>query len=307
MNSYLQSDSELAAAITRASSRQTDLTIRWLVDGGMVADAYRAYGYFRWVDDWLDQEARPYPERLAFVTRQQGLVDALYSRQPTGELSLEEAMLANLVAADQTPNSGLQAYICNLMAVMVFDAERRGRPISERELEAYTAWLATAVTEALHYFIGRRCFSPRCRYRYLAVSGAHITHMLRDAIEDADAGYYNIPSELLSAHKITPWDVHAPVYREWVKARVEKARRLFAAGREYLAQVESLRCRLAGFAYLRRFEWVLDSIEREGYLLRRQYLERKEAGRAIEMLFSALRMSLKRRRPYTYTPIISVK
>jgi len=30
--------------------------------------------------------------------------------------------------------------------------------------------------------------------RYLAVTGAHITHMLRDAVEDAEAGYYNIPA-----------------------------------------------------------------------------------------------------------------
>ncbi len=80
----------MAATITRASSRQTDLTIRYLVDQGMVEDAYRAYGYFRWVDDWLDQGARPRQERLAFVARQIDLMNTCYQGGPTGVLLPEE-------------------------------------------------------------------------------------------------------------------------------------------------------------------------------------------------------------------------
>jgi len=301
MKSSFPSDADLAAAITRAASRQTDLTIHYLVDKGMVDDAYRAYGYFRWVDDWLDQEVRPRPERMAFVARQKDLVDACYHGQQPGALAEEETILANLIAADREPNSGLGAYIRNMLAVMEFDADRRERLISTRELDEYTDRLATAVTEALHYFIGHCCASPHCEARYLAVSGAHITHMLRDAVEDAEAGYYNIPIEIVTANQIAPWDVSAPAYRDWVKERVQKARQCFNAGRKYLAQVESLRCRLAGFAYTYRFEVVLNSIEREGYLLRRQYPERKEAGRAVEMICQALWMSLKYRRipPYS--------
>ncbi len=49
----------LAADITRAASKQTYYTIRFLVDRSLVEDAYRAYAYFRWVDDCLDQEKRP--------------------------------------------------------------------------------------------------------------------------------------------------------------------------------------------------------------------------------------------------------
>lgn len=305
MNSYAHSDSEMAAAITRAASRQTDLTIRHLVDKGMVEDGYRAYGYFRWVDDWLDQESRPRHERLAFVTRQQNLVDACYRGEPTGALAEEETILVNLIAHDREPNSGLQAYIRNLMAVMAFDADRRERLISERELDDYTNGLATAVTEALHYFIGHCCASPKCDARYQAVSGAHITHMLRDAVDDAEAGYYNIPHEVLTASQIDPRDVSAPAYRAWVKGRVRKARLCFNTGRQYLAQVENLRCRVAGFAYTYRFEVVLNSIEREGYLLRRQYPERKEAGRAVEMIGLALWMALKYRRFPSYSSVFT--
>jgi phytoene/squalene synthetase len=305
MKSDFQSDSDMAAAITRAASRQTDLTIRYLVDEGMVEDAYRTYGYFRWVDDWLDQAARPRHERLAFVTRQKNLMNACYQGEPTGALVPEETMLVNLVARDHEPNSGLQAYIRNMMSVMAFDADRRERLISERELDEYTGWLATAVTEAMHYFIGHCCAAPKCDARYQAVSGAHITHMLRDAIEDADAGYYNIPREVTAANQIKPWDVAAPAYREWVKERVQKARSCFKLGRDYLAQVESPRCRFAGYAYMRRFEVVLNSIEREGFQLRRQYPERKEGRYTIEMIASALWMALQVRRLPSYSSIFT--
>ena len=54
METHLISDPVLAASITQAASKQTYYTIRFLVDDWLVDDAYRAYAYFRWVDDWLD-------------------------------------------------------------------------------------------------------------------------------------------------------------------------------------------------------------------------------------------------------------
>src|SRR5262245_9514813 len=75
MESQLISDRALAATITKTASAQTYYTIRFLVDPCLVEDAYRAYAYFRWVDDWLDQKPHPRTERLVFVKRQQALID----------------------------------------------------------------------------------------------------------------------------------------------------------------------------------------------------------------------------------------
>ena len=97
-----------------------------------------------------------------------------------------------------------------MMLVMDFDTRRRGRLISQVELNEYTRWLAVAVTEALHYFIGHDCFTPHDEARYLAVSAAHITHMLRDTYADMRAGYFNIPREVLEANHIGPQDVLSP-------------------------------------------------------------------------------------------------
>jgi len=307
LESHLISDPALAAAITRAASKQTYYTIRFLVDHGLVDDAYRTYAYFRWVDDWLDQGTRPRTERLAFVKRQQALMNGCYRGQPLADLTPEERLLADLIQRDTEKNSGLQVYIRNMMAVMAFDADRRGRLISQSELDEYTRWLAVAVTEALHYFIGHNDASPLSEMRYLAVTGAHITHMLRDAVEDAEVGYYNIPREVAAAHGIAPWDAASKAYRDWVKESVQKARAYFRAGRDYLAQVENLRCRIAGYAYIRRFEVALNCIERENYVLRAQYPERKGRGRGVEMMGWALWMALNYRQPAYVSTTLSVR
>jgi hypothetical protein len=287
----------LAATITRSASKHTYYTIRFLVDTCLVEDAYRAYAYFRWVDDWLDQEPRPRMERLAFVQRQQDLIDSCARCDLLADLTPEEYLLAELIQGDTEKNSGLQAYIRNMIAVMAFDADRRGQLITQRELADYTHWLAVAVTEALHYFIGHHCAAPHGAIRYMAVTGAHITHMLRDALEDAQVGYYNIPSEVIVTNGIAPWDVESDAYRDWVKQRVRQARACFRDGKDYLAQVENLRCRIAGYAYMHRFEAVLDSIERADYVLQARYPQRTGGQSGVGMLGWALWMALTYRRP----------
>lgn len=302
---------ELAAAITRQASSQTYFTIHYLVDRALVDDAYRAYAYFRWVDDTLDQDQLTLGGRLAFLARQREIISGCYQGQrhfdtfdtidkrsgggnsggPAG-LCAEEQMVVDLIHNDQLANSGLRIYINEMMAVMAIDVERRGRFISQAELDEYTRCLATAVTEAMHYFIGHNQSSPQDGTRYLAVTGAHITHMLRDMIEDTGTGYYNIPQEFLEENGINPDDVHDAAIRAWVIGRVQQARECFAAGRRYMAQVENLRCRLAGYAYIARFEVVLDAIEKDGCWLRAGYPERRSKQAVMKMALTALAQTL---------------
>jgi phytoene/squalene synthetase len=297
MEAHHTSDAALAAAITKSASKQSYYTIRLLADRDLVDDAYRAYAYFRWMDDWLDQEMRPRPERLAFVKRQQVLLDSCLGGDPPADLSPEERLLADLLRQGTEEDERLQAYVRNMMDVMAFDAERRGQIVSQRELNKYTRWLAVAVTEALHCFIGHDGASPQGDIRYVAVTGAHITHMLRDALEDVEMGYYNVPREVLAAGGIDPWDVGSKTYRNWVRERVRKARACFRIGRDYLAQVENLRCRVAGYAYIHRFEVELNWIERVGCLLQARSPIPKSLTHGVERFAWALWMALQPRRP----------
>jgi len=285
---HRQVDSFLAPSITKAASQQTYYTIRCLVDRERVADAYRAYAYFRWVDDVLDAESGSGLERSVFVERQKSLLEKCYRGEPPCDAEIHEMMLVELIRRDNEKNSGLQSYLRNMMAVMSFDAGRRGRLVTQIELNEYTRLLASAVTEAMHYFVGHSCYSPQNETRYLAVSAAHITHMLRDTYDDVRAGYFNIPREVLDANHITPQDVQSDVYRVWVRNRVRLARAYFKAGREYLNQVRNLRCRLAGFMYAARFEWLLDTIEKEDFYLRPQYDERKSFSTGVRMSLNTL-------------------
>jgi phytoene/squalene synthetase len=208
-----QSSQVMAASITRAASKQTYYTIRLLVNRQKVPDAYRAYAYFRWIDDWIDQVAMEKSERVAFINRQKALMNSCYKGKRPDHLTVQENMLADLILADEEKNSGLQSYICNMMAVIDFDAHRQGRLISQLELTRYTRNLATSVTEALLYFIGHDQPAPRNSARYMAATGAHISHLLRDTLEDIQAGYFNIPREYLEAKGIGPQDVDSEPYR----------------------------------------------------------------------------------------------
>lgn len=276
----------LAASITYAASRQTYCTIRLLADRGRVQHAYQAYAYFRWVDDCLDLQLSSRAERLRFVARQQSLLEVLSSGQEYGRLAREESMLAELIASDPAPESGLRTYLWHMMAVMAFDAQRRGRLVSRAELGSYTNHLAVAVTENLHYFIGHGEKSPHDSTRYAAVTAAHIAHMLRDTHDDIEAGYFNIPREVLNASRIKPKDIDHPAYRAWVRERVEFARQQFNLGYQYLSHVESLRCRIAGHSYISRFMSTLSMIEQDQYLLRAQYPARRTLGGFMTFLES---------------------
>lgn len=287
------SSQDMAASITKTASKQTYNTVRFLVDRHLRSDAYRAYAYFRWVDNHLDQELSEGSKRLAFVDRQRKLLDSFYQGVWPGDINSEERLLADLIRNDSGENHGLQTYIREMMAVMAFDAGRQGRLISQTELDDYVRNLATAVTEAMHYFIGHCCPTPQSEARYLSAAGAHITHMLRDTIEDNQAGYFNIPDEYLVTHAIKPHQVNSPAYRAWTQKRVQLALQYFAAGKGYLAQVENFRCRLAGHAYIARFEGVLHAIEREGYHLRPTYQEFKSAVSVLNIFRIALSQALR--------------
>ena len=285
-----------AFSITKAASKQTYYTIRFLVDRARVEDAYRAYAYFRWVDDVLDAPSVSgsvlsdvdASGRKAFLERQKSLLEKCIQGEVPADIKTQEKILVELVHSNHEKNSGLHSYLRNMMLVMDFDTRRRGKLISQSELSEYTHWLAVSVTEALHYFIGHDEFTPNDESRYLAVSAAHIMHMLRDTYDDVQAGYFNIPREVLEVNHIGPQDVHSQAYRLWVKSRVELARQYFEAGRSYFARVQNARCRLACFAYIARFDWLMDTLEREGYQLGRQYDERKRLRKGVRMGWFAL-------------------
>lgn len=267
----------LARSITFISSKQSYYTARLLVDKDLFYDCLRAYAYFRWADDVVDISCQSREECIAFIRRQMALVNCLYDQKQPLNPSLEEGMLSDLISHDRGDDSGLQSFIRNFMAVIEFDAQRRGRLINQSELDWYSSCLAKAVTDAIQYFIKNGHPYSESKQHYLAANGAHITHMLRDMIQDLDEGYINIPREYLEATGMTLKEPDSPPFRAWVQERVKLAREYFREGKCYLDELDVLRCKIAGYWYCARFECVLDDIERDGYVLRTQYAIRRKS------------------------------
>jgi phytoene/squalene synthetase len=283
----------LARSITRTSSKQTYYTVRLLVDKDLVNDCYRAYAYFRWADDVVDDLSQSIDARVAFIRRQRELIDRLYRDQRSDDLTPEEELIADLITHNSGANSGLESFARNFLAILEFDAHRKGGLISQRELTWYSDCLGQAVTDCIQYFIGHGHPYPAAEDQYLAATAAHVTHMLRDMVHDVADGFINLPFEYLAAHGIGAQDFDSPPFRAWVRDRVELARRYFREGKRYIDQLDVLRCKLAAYWYYARFEGVLDTIERDGYLLRAEYRERRKLSTWLKMAWLGLSLTLR--------------
>ncbi len=125
----------LARSITKSSSKQSYLTARLLADRDLGDDCMRAYAYFRWADDMIDVSFQSSTDRTVFIARQKQLIDALYRGERPTDITPEEEMLADLVAHDRGPDSGLRSFIHNFMAVIEFDAAAQRAPGFQQGIE----------------------------------------------------------------------------------------------------------------------------------------------------------------------------
>ena len=86
----MESSAALARAITWDGSKQTYYSTRLMVDRGLVDDCYRAYAYFRWVDDVVDASSQASDASISFIRRQSDLIDRLYRGERPDDLASDE-------------------------------------------------------------------------------------------------------------------------------------------------------------------------------------------------------------------------
>lgn len=278
----------LARSITQKASKQTYFTACHMVDPHLVDDFFRAYAYFRWADDMIDETLQTKAQRISFIRRQKELIDQHYKRLATNIDNGYEEIIAVLIEHDMRENSKLQSFIRNMFAIVEFDAYRKGQFITGEQLEWYSNCLAKSTTDGLQYFIGNDHQYPIAKNQYFAAKAAHIIHLLRDMVEDIQNGFINIPREYLELHDINITQTGSPAFKTWVRNRIDLARKCFKEGKQYLERLEVLRCKTVGLWYCARFEMVLDKIEKEGYILRDGYNERKRGSNILRMARLAL-------------------
>lgn len=230
----------LAKKITKANSLQTYYTIKFLVDRGLNGDAFKAYAYFRWFDDQVDDNLATKAQRVELVRRQKRIINSSYLRKEVENLLPEEQMIKEVIFSDKRTNPRLESFIRNFLAIIEFDAKRRGRRINPQELSWYTKTLGKAVTDCIEYFIGNKSQYPDSVYKYRAATAAHITHILRDQEKDSLLGYFNVLPE-----------------KDEILKQVKLARTYFQQGREYIRKIPNFRCKVAAYLYCVRFERLL--------------------------------------------------
>jgi phytoene/squalene synthetase len=273
----------LARSITWDASKQSYLTARLMVDSDLVDDAMRAYAYFRWVDDYVDVHSQSKADSKAFTARQLQIIESMFRGDHPSDLSPEEEIVAELISRHRTPEGGLHSYIRKMMGVIDFDAQRRGELVSAEKLTWYSQTLGASVVDAIQFFIGHNHSYPETSNRYLAGIAAHIAHMLRDMREDIADGFVNIPREYIDQHDLKLDDYEQPALRSWVRQRVNQAREMFRQGKRYLDKLSVLRVKIVGNWYAARFDGVLDTIERDDYVLREDYGNRRRLSNWLRM------------------------
>jgi phytoene/squalene synthetase len=260
----------LAKSITWKGSKLTYLIGRLFVDRDLKEDFFRAYAYFRWIDDIVDELNSTREDRILFITRQDTLIRSLFSGKTLlNNLRPEEELLVQLTQASHNHSDNLRSFVENMFAIIKFDSYRKDRYISSAELDWYSQCLSRSVVDGLQYFIGNDHDYPRSENQYSAAIAAHITHMLRDTIPDIANGFINIPHDVVPEQSIKTTD--HPSVRTWVKGRVMLARKHFQDGREYIRSLQVKRCQLASYLYCTQFEQILDAIERDDYVVRHAY------------------------------------
>jgi len=283
----------LAKSITWAASKQSYLTALLMVDKNLIDDAFRAYGYFRWIDDVVDVDSRNRFDRTSFMTRQKEIIRELYRGDRPADLTPEEEMVADLIWRHKANDGGVHSYIQKMLGVIDFDAQRRGKLVSAEKLVWYSDALGASVVDAIQFFIGSGEAYPKTDDRYSAGIAAHIAHILRDMRADIADGFVNIPREYLEQHGIDPEDVEHSAFRSWVRERVDTSRKLFRLGRRYLDNLVSLRVKIVGYWYCARFDGVLDAIEQDGYILRKDYGSRHGLANWMKMASVATSTTLR--------------
>jgi phytoene/squalene synthetase len=283
----------LAQSITHQGSKQTYFTARLMVDKDLTNDFFRSYAYFRWMDDMIDIHSRTDAERINFIERQKKILDGLYRNEDFDDLTSEEQIIADLICNDRSEGSGLESFIRNMFAIIEFDAHRKGRLITRDELVWYTGKLGQSVTDGILYFVGHGHPYPKSKYKYLAATAAHITHLLRDMVRDMADGFINIPREYLDEAGISYENIDSVPFKSWVQERVSQAREYFQDGKIYLDELDVLRSKIVGHWYCARFEGILDSIERDGYILRDEYPENRSTISWINFAWIAFSVTLR--------------
>lgn len=216
----------------------------------------RIYGYFRWLDDRVDDPGLAAPEKTALVAAERRRIRALYAAPDPAD------PLDPVVRYDLGRAGRLREWFDRMLDVFEFDARRTGQYVDRPQIMEYSQNLSEVYTRFLVEFL-----EPRYGYEppdARLAHACHLLHMLRDHAVDRGLGYYNIGRDEAERYGFQPGDVGGEGLRRWLGERLDLIDDCLRAGWRRIRRKRSLRIKLIVHLYCCRYRPMLRRLRRHG-------------------------------------------
>jgi phytoene/squalene synthetase len=180
------------------------------------------FAYLRWVDDTVDNPKIPVEFKIEFINRQKEIIKELLDENEIEYKTNEEFYISYLIRySKQYESPQLIEEINNMVEAISWDVERLKKDgiFCDTDLQKYINTMAKSLFNILNIFLlpARSNFNPLL---YLGKFTAN-AQMLRDLLEDFDAGFINISREDIAKYKLNPKELKKDIHiKEWLKEKI---------------------------------------------------------------------------------------
>lgn len=195
---------EFARNIAKKESPKASVILDFLIDKPGRDYLNLCYSYLRWTDDIVDNPNFPVEYKKNFIEHQKDLISLSYSKESFEPSGIEEACFFHFAEyAVSSNNLLLLEEVKNMVEAMSMDVKRlEGSGVfSSAELEHYINLMSKSVFNILYNFIAFPGFEYREEF-YLGSKFTTTALMIRDLMEDINAGFINIPEEDIDRYQL---------------------------------------------------------------------------------------------------------
>lgn len=183
------------------------------------------HGYLRWVDDIVDDPARSFAKKKAFINRQKLLIKSYQNNFEEAPNTIEEYFLYYFMEFSLHDNLGILIHdVFNMIDTISWDVDRlqNNGVFSEEKLDDYINLQTQSINNIICYFTNEIDLQ-KFNNKNIGISSANANvFMLRDLEEDIDAGFINISKEDLEKYQI---DINNIKYDKnlnfWIKDQIK--------------------------------------------------------------------------------------
>lgn len=237
------------------ASREKNYVLARLLYGTLFGRAWRhaivGFAWLKCLDDAVDEE--PDADRAAdTLRRQRRLMERVYGGDGlSGEaLPIPDRFGVPLFRRDRALGAPLRPILEAILETMAFDVDRRGKVLSDAELDAHVVKLGGSVLRYLAHFVSMDLRLPD---EYVEPASRAYLHAdsLIDLAEDLRAGLINIPAEAMERYGIDPRSP-GPEVEAWRRNQVPGITALFEEARSHTRRIDSRAMRLLSSLFLAR-------------------------------------------------------